>query len=53
MTKKMGRPVKEPTATVRLPLATIEAAEEWASKAPEKPTRREAIRRLVEKGLKN
>jgi hypothetical protein len=51
VTKKRGRPSKDPTAVVRLPLATIEAAETWAAKQSDEPSRPEAIRRLIEKGL--
>jgi hypothetical protein len=51
VTKKLGRPKSAPTSVVRLPDAVLEAADKWASKQPDQPTRPEAIRRLVELGL--
>jgi hypothetical protein len=52
VTKRMGRPKSAPTSTVRLLDETLEAADLWAKKQPDKPQLREAIRRLVELGLK-
>jgi hypothetical protein len=52
VTKRMGRPKSEPTSVVRLPDATIEAADKWATRQQDQPKLSEAIRRLVEKGLK-
>ena len=49
--KKRG-PKPNPNSIVRLPDALIEAADLWASKQMEYITRSEAIRRLVELGLK-
>ena len=37
---------------VRLQPDPLAAVDEWSSKQPDKPTRPEAIRRLVEKGLR-
>jgi hypothetical protein len=50
--KKRGRPAtgKDPLLTTRAPRETIEAIEAWAAKNG--VTRSEAIRRLVELGLK-
>jgi hypothetical protein len=50
--KKRGRPAtgKDPLLTTRAPLETISAIEGWAEK--QGITRSEAIRRLVEIGLK-
>lgn len=53
-TKKMGRPPKEEGAAVvvpaRLPPALVTALDAWASAAG--ITRSEAMRRLIEAGLK-
>lgn len=51
VTKKRGRPTKAPTGVVRLPLETLESADEWAERQADNPSRAEAIRQLVEKGL--
>ena len=51
VTKKRGRPSKEPTGVVRLPLRTLEAADAWAATQPDQPGRAEALRRLVDLGL--
>jgi hypothetical protein len=50
--KKRGRPAtgKDPLLTVRAPKAIIQAIEDWAAKNA--VTRSEAVRRLVELGLK-
>jgi len=51
VTKKMGRPRKEPTAVIRLPVEVLEAADDWAVTQPDQPGRPEAIRRLLRKAL--
>jgi len=50
--KRRGRPAtgKDPLLTVRAPRAIIHAIEDWAAK--NEITRSEAVRRLVELGLK-
>jgi len=50
--KKRGRPAtgKDPLLTVRAPKAIIQAIESWAAK--NEVTRSEAVRRMVEFGLK-
>jgi hypothetical protein len=51
--KKMGRPATghDPQFAFRIPLATIAAIEAWAKQQPDKPSRSEALRRLVDIGL--
>ncbi|MGY2906973.1 hypothetical protein ACVWVY_005994 [Bradyrhizobium sp. URHC0002] len=52
----VGRPKKKggsyPVSAVRLPPATAEAVDKWARQQDDFPGRSEAIRRLVELGLK-
>jgi len=50
--KRRGRPAtgKDPLLTVRAPDAIIQAIEDWAAK--NEITRSEAVRRLVELGLR-
>ena len=52
----VGRPKKKggvhPVSAVRLPPATSDAVDVWAGKQDDQPGRSEAIRRLVELGLK-
>ena len=50
--KKVGRPAtgRDPAVTVRLPSAVLSEAEAWAT--AHETSRSEAIRRLVELGLK-
>jgi len=52
----IGRPRKQggvhPVSAVRLPPEIAEAVDHWAGKQGDKPRRSEAIRRLVEIGLK-
>jgi hypothetical protein len=50
--KKVGRPAtgRDPAVTVRLPSALLSKAEAWAT--AHDTSRSEAIRRLVELGLK-
>lgn len=54
--KSRGRPKKvggsHPVSAVRLPPDLAEAIDAWSEKQPDAPGRSEAIRRLVEKGLK-
>jgi hypothetical protein len=51
--KKRGRPAtgQDPVLTVRLPPDTRLAIENWARQQKDKPSRSEAIRRLIEAGL--
>jgi hypothetical protein len=48
-----GRPAtgQDPTLTVRLPMDLRSAIETWAKHQKDKPTRSEAIRRLIEIAL--
>jgi len=54
--KSRGRPKKKggvhPVSAVRLPPEISAAVDDWASKQSDGPGRSEAIRRLVELGLK-
>ena len=54
--KPIGRPKKKggvhPVSAVRLPPEVSAAVDDWAAKSEDKPGRSEAIRRLVELGLK-
>jgi hypothetical protein len=52
--KRRGRPAtgKDPTRTIRLSDDFIAQVDAWAAQQAEKPGRSEAIRRLVEIGLK-
>ena len=52
--KKRGRPAtgQDPTTSIRLSTELRALIDEWAAQHPEKLTRTEAIRRLVELGLK-
>jgi Arc/MetJ-type ribon-helix-helix transcriptional regulator len=51
--KKRGRPAtgQDPTLTVRLPMGLRSAIEAWAKQQGDKPSRSEAIRRLIEIAL--
>jgi hypothetical protein len=51
--KKRGRPATghDPVLTVRLSPATRTAVENWAKQQKDKPSRSEAIRRLIEIAL--
>jgi hypothetical protein len=51
--KRMGRPATghDPQFAFRIPLETIAAIEAWAKQQPDKPSRSEALRRLVDIGL--
>src|SRR5215467_14284111 len=48
-----GRPAtgQDPTLTVRLPMDLRSAIEAWAKQQKDRPSRSEAIRRLIEFGL--
>jgi hypothetical protein len=54
--KSRGRPKKkggvDPVTAVRLPKELSDAVDTWASDQDDEPVRSEAIRRLVELGLK-
>jgi hypothetical protein len=52
--KKRGRPAtgKDPVSAIRLSPALRSAIETWAKQQPDKPSRSEAIRQLVEFALK-
>jgi hypothetical protein len=54
--KAVGRPKKKggvyPVSAVRLPPDISSSVDDWASKQTDGPSRSEAIRRLVELGLK-
>ncbi len=52
--KKRGRPAtgKDPITALRLPPVLLAAVETWAERQDDEPNRSEAIRRLVELGLK-
>ncbi|TAJ91241.1 MAG: ribbon-helix-helix protein, CopG family [Reyranella sp.] len=52
--KKRGRPAtgKDPLVGARFPQDLIDAIDAWAAKAGDDVSRSEAIRRLVEIGLK-
>ena len=52
--KKRGRPAtgQDPTTSIRLSAELRARIDEWAAQRPDRPTRTEAIRRLLELGLK-
>jgi len=52
--KKRGRPAtgKDPVSAIRLSPELRAAIDKWAAKQKDAPSRSEAIRRLVEAGLK-
>ena len=52
--KKRGRPAtgKDPILTLRAPPALTAEVEAWARRQPDRPSRSEALRRLVEIALK-
>ena len=52
--KKRGRPAtgKNPAVVVRFPPKIIDTIDAWAAKAGDDVSRSEAVRRLVELGLK-
>ncbi len=51
--RKPGRPAtgRDPVLTVRLPLTVRSAIEMWAKQQKDRPSRSEAIRRLIEIAL--
>jgi hypothetical protein len=51
--KKRGRPAtgQDPVSAIRLPLSLRSAIENWAKQQPDKPSRSEAIRQLIEFAL--
>jgi metal-responsive CopG/Arc/MetJ family transcriptional regulator len=51
--KRPGRPAtgRDPVLTVRLPSTLRSAIQSWAKKQKDKPSRSEAIRRLIEFAL--
>ncbi len=52
--KRPGRPAtgQDPVTAIRLSSELRTALDQWAARQPDKPSRSEAIRRLVELGLK-
>jgi hypothetical protein len=52
--KKRGRPAtgKDPILTLRAPPALTAEVEAWARRQPDRPSRSEALRRLVEIALR-
>jgi len=52
--KRPGRPAtgQDPVTAIRLSAQMRESVDGWAAKQPDGPSRSEAIRRLVELGLK-
>jgi Arc/MetJ-type ribon-helix-helix transcriptional regulator len=53
--KRPGRPAtgRDPVLTVRLPMALRSTIESWAKQQEDRPSRSEAIRRLIEIALAN
>jgi len=51
--KKRGRPATghDPVLTIRIPATTTMAVENWAKQQEDRPSRSEAIRRLIEFAL--
>jgi len=50
----VGRPkVDSERVDTRMPREQLDRLDAWAAEQPDKPTRPEAVRRLVEKGLKS
>jgi hypothetical protein len=57
MLQELTMPKRTPEAldatfNMRLPSATLRRVDEWRRRAPDLPTRAEAVRRLIEAGLK-
>jgi len=52
--KRRGRPAtgRDPVTAIRLSKALRQTVDKWAEKQDDRPSRSEAIRRLVELGLK-
>lgn len=52
VTKKIGRPLKEPTTVMRVPLSVLAGLDAWIAAQPDpKPSRPEALRQLARLGL--
>jgi hypothetical protein len=53
--KKRGRPATgvDPVVNLRLPVETRRQIERWAARQEDKPTLSEAIRRMIERVLKD
>jgi hypothetical protein len=51
--KKMGRPAtgRDPIRTFRLSDEKVAEIDAWAARQPEKPSRSEALRRLIDLGI--
>jgi len=51
--KKRGRPAtgKDPIRTFRLSDEKVAEIDAWAARQPDKPTRSEALRRLIDLGM--
>lgn len=52
--RKPGRPAtgRDPLFGFRIPVETMAEIEAWAAQQPDKPSRSEAVRRLLDAGLK-
>ena len=52
--KKMGRPAtgRDPIRTFRLSDEKVAEIDAWAARQPDKPSRSEALRRLIDLGMK-
>jgi hypothetical protein len=52
--KKMGRPAtgRDPIRTFRLSDEKVGEIDAWAARQPDKPSRSEALRRLIDLGMK-
>jgi hypothetical protein len=52
--KKMGRPAtgRDPIRTFRLSDEKVAEIDAWAGRQPDKPSRSEALRRLIDLGMK-
>jgi hypothetical protein len=52
VTRKRGRPRKGPSVVIRLPVAVIDEIDRYSGTQPDKPSRPEAIRRVLAEKLK-
>jgi hypothetical protein len=52
--RKPGRPAtgRDPHFAFRIPVETIQKIDAWAAQLPDKPSRAEAVRRLLDLGMK-
>jgi hypothetical protein len=52
--RKRGRPATghDPHFAFRIPVETIKQIDAWAAQQPDKPSRAEAVRRLIDLGMK-